>query len=123
MNHKVSNQSEEFLKKHKRWQRWKGIAGVLACMVVFCTTYALILPAVTMEKENKVLDCPYQVHQHTSDCYDGEGNLICGQADYVIHTHEADCYDADGNLICQLQEIREDGQISLHRHSEECYDS
>ena len=37
----------------------------LAAVVVFCTVYALILPAITFEKE----DCTLPEHTHTEDCY------------------------------------------------------
>ena len=37
----------------------------LAAVVVFCTVYALILPAITFEKE----DCALPEHTHTEDCY------------------------------------------------------
>lgn len=46
------------------------------------------------------------VHQHDEACYDENGLLVCGKADFVLHTHDADtCYDAEGNLICTLPEI------------------
>lgn len=45
-------------------------------------------------------------HQHDEACYDENGLLVCGKADFVLHTHDADtCYDAEGNLICTLPEI------------------
>ena len=37
----------------------------LAAVVVFCTVYALILPAITLEKQ----DCTLPEHTHTEDCY------------------------------------------------------
>jgi hypothetical protein len=37
--------------KHKRKGRWYRLMSILAAIVVFCTTYALILPAITMEKK------------------------------------------------------------------------
>ncbi len=84
---------------------------MLAVIVVFVTTYALIIPAITMTRSEQVLDCHYHVHQHDETCYeegeDGTLRLVCGMADYVLHTHNADCYDADGNLVCPLPEITE----------------
>lgn len=100
--------------KHERRRRWYKIVSALACIVVFCTTYALILPALTMETP-RVLECPLVVHEHTADCYDAEGGLICGQADFVVHTHDEDCYDEDGHLVCTLPEIE------AHEHTEACY--
>ncbi len=39
-----------FIAKNRRQRIRKKIIRVLACIVVFCTTYALILPALTLEK-------------------------------------------------------------------------
>ncbi len=82
---------------------WKRIVRVLSCIVVFCTTYALILPAITQEAQAY---CGSEDHQHTDECYrDIES---CTKEE---HQHAEDCYDANGNLICQQEE---------HTHSEEC---
>ena len=42
----------------------------LSAFVVFCTTYALILPAITLENQ--------ELHTHSEACYDENGALICG---------------------------------------------
>lgn len=107
---------QNIIEKDKKKKRWKRIIGFLSIVVVFCTAYSLILPALTMEVESKVLDCSYNVHTHTPSCYDEDNNLICGYADYVIHEHILDCYDENGNLVCPLPEIKE------HTHDESCYD-
>lgn len=99
-----------FRESYKR-SRWMSVLYTLAVIVVFVTTYALIIPAITMTRTERVLDCHFPVHQHTEDCYEegeaGTLRLVCGMADYVLHTHNADCYDADGNLVCPLPEITE----------------
>ena len=42
---------------HQRRRRfWKKIVSVLGCAVVFCTTYALILPAITLSWNNPRLE-------------------------------------------------------------------
>ena len=117
-------------------------AMALAGVVVFTTTYALILPAITLEREEAarmpgmtvgthatatLLDCKQPVHQHTDACYaevNGEKKLVCGQADYVYHTHDANCYDADGNLICKLPEVKpgDEGVAPQHTHVLSCYE-
>lgn len=61
---------------HEKRRRWRGAVSVLACVVVFCTTYALILPAITLSAEPK---CGLEEHTHTEDCY--ETRLVCGQAE------------------------------------------
>lgn len=104
----------DYLARTHRRRTWKTVISVLACIVVFCTTYALILPAITMTDDNQVLDCSINIHQHTADCYDDEYNLICGEADFVIHTHDSSCFDAEGNLVCKLPEIE------AHEHTNNC---
>lgn len=46
--------AEKYNKAHKRKKRWYQIMTFLAAVVVFCTTYALILPAITLETEQSV---------------------------------------------------------------------
>lgn len=133
----LANKIETSSKKHRNW---KKIVLALAIIVVFCTTYILILPATTMEKNTicgKVehehsekcyekittepelkLDCTYDnldAYVHSSECKDELGNLICSSADHVIHEHTDMCYDADENLVCELTEVK------AHKHTEDCY--
>ena len=127
------------MKDHKKRQMWYRIVTTLAVVVVFVTTYMLILPAITMEnkaecgitehkhdancysshyEKEKELACTTDslgVHKHTEACYDAEHKLICGYADFVIHEHDASCYDKDGNLVCTIPEHK------LHQHTPECY--
>ena len=130
--------AEQYKKAHQRKNRWYKVVTCLAAVVVFCTTYALILPAITMETKcdipehthtescytqvtsvtEKVPVCTAEslgIHQHTDACYDSEGTLICGYADFVIHRHDASCYDENGNLWCPLPETE------AHQHTESCY--
>lgn len=106
----------EYLQQNKKRQRRKKIVSILACVVVFCTTYALILPAITMTKMAKVLTCPLSVHEHVDSCYNEDGDLICGQADFIVHTHGEDCFNKGGDLICELPEIK------VHKHTDACYE-
>lgn len=57
-------EDESYSIQHRRRIR-KRIVAALACIVVFCTTYALILPAVTMEN----YACGMTEHTHTEACY------------------------------------------------------
>ncbi|MGN0267287.1 MAG: fibro-slime domain-containing protein [Lachnospiraceae bacterium] len=139
MNQDTLQGEEKYTKAHQRKRRWYKVVTSLACVVVFCTVYALILPAITMEKKTCGIaehthtdNCYTQVtsitrkepictaeslnlHQHEESCWDTEGNLICGSADFVVHRHDSNCYDEDGNLWCPLTEIEE------HQHNESCY--
>lgn len=139
MKHGALQSAEKYMKAHKRKKSWYRVVTGLACVVVFCTVYALILPAITMEKgaceipEHTHLEACYtqvtsatrtepvctieslNLHQHDDTCYDSEGNLTCGYADFVVHQHDSACYDENGNLWCPLPEIE------THEHTGSCY--
>lgn len=80
-----------YVRRNYYRRMWNKFVRVMACVVVFCTTYALILPAITVEQE-----------------------YLCGMQD---HTHTQECYAemADIQLVCGLAEEPEG-----HQHSEEC---
>lgn len=115
MEQNISFKGEKYLKNRKKWKRWQKVVTAMACVVVFCTTYALILPAITLTDANRKLDCPLSVHEHVKSCYDADKNLICGEADFVVHSHEKGCFDADGKLVCTLPEVE------AHEHTAKCY--
>lgn len=138
MKYDVLRDAEKYTKVHKRKRLRHRVVTVLAGVVVFCTTYALILPAITLEKqcdipehthtdacyaqvtsvEKRVPVCSAEtlkIHRHTADCYDADGNPTCGYANFVVHRHDSRCYDEKGNLWCPLPEIE------AHRHTADCY--
>lgn len=138
MRYDALRNAEKYTKVHKRKRLRHRVVTVLAGVVVFCTTYALILPAITLEKqcdipehthtdacyaqvtsvEKRVPACSaktLEIHQHTADCYDADGNPTCGYADFVVHSHDSTCYDENGVLWCQLPEVE------AHQHTESCY--
>ncbi len=45
---------EKLIKKRRFNKHWHKVLLVLSCVVVFCTTYALILPAITMEQPTEL---------------------------------------------------------------------
>jgi len=103
--------------KRKEYLKWYYIVLLtMFAITFFRTVYALIVPAITLEKNQEVLNCLLRVHQHTEKCYDENGTLICGQADFVIHTHNGNCYNADDILVCSLPEK------ALHEHTDDCYE-
>lgn len=114
---KEKSEAARYISRNRRQRIRKKIVRVLACIVVFCTTYALILPALTLEKKQEILDCALSIHQHTEACYNEEGAIICGQADFVIHTHNESCYGEDGSLLCSLPET------AAHEHNDDCYET
>ena len=128
--------AERYASAHKRKRRWYQVTTCLAAAVVFCTTYALILPAITLEKqcalpehthteacytsERGDLVCTQSTepqHTHTEECYQETRDLVCGMSESTGHTHGAECYDEEGNLICGQEESQG------HVHGEECYEA
>lgn len=49
MTRNVNEQVREYSRRRRRRARWGKLLGVMACVVVFCTVYALILPGITLE--------------------------------------------------------------------------
>lgn len=137
MKHDFLQSAENYAVADKRKKRRHKIVTFLAAIVVFCTTYALILPAITMENDCKIPehthtdDCytlvtEYEtvpvcseetlaIHKHSESCYDENGAVVCGYADFVVHTHNESCFDEDGTLWCALPEIE------AHTHNENCF--
>ena len=126
--------AEPYASAHRRKRRWYQVMTCLAAAVVFCTTYALILPAITLEKqcalpehthteacytsEQGDLICTQSTepqHTHTEECYQETQDLVCGMSESTGHTHGAECYDQEGNLICGQEESEG------HVHGEACY--
>lgn len=116
------SQAAKFLQEQKNYKRWLAVFLCLAVTTVFGTAAALKMYGQAMTHQVKVLECQYEVHEHTDDCYekdengDPTGDPICGCADYVVHVHNDDCYDENGNLVCPLEEIEP------HEHDENCYE-
>lgn len=136
MKNSIRERAEGYTKKGLFKKRWHRVVMTLAVCVVFCTTYALILPAITLHNEgpmcgmeehchnaacyqtaeNTYFACQTQLHAHEDACYSEEGILTCGVSDFFVHDHADMCYAEDGSLICPLIEAQE------HIHSQSCYE-
>lgn len=132
MEHELLRNAEKFQKKRQKKKIWQRIIGALGCVVVFCVTYALVLPAITEEKETF---CGKEEHIHEDACYTqtasetAERILICTLEEKVPHVHGDTCYALQeghvhgescflkerGELLCQIPETEG------HVHSESCY--
>lgn len=117
--HMKINRRSQRIKKyramHRQKKKWLTAVAWLAAVVLLCTTYMPVMPAFTLEAD-QTLSCTYEAHRHNDSCFDSDGNVTCGYADYVVHTHDLKyCYDKDGNLICPLAEVK------THEHSASCY--
>ncbi len=132
MKKDVLRQAAKYSRANNRIKRWHRVVAGLAAVVVFVTTYALILPALTKERERfcgleehthkaecyftpkEELCCEVKTHSHDEKCKNEAGDLVCGYSNYVIHSHNDRCYDEKGLLACRLAEIE------LHVHDESC---
>lgn len=128
----------EYIRQSKQRRRWHGLTAVLATAAAVLTLCVMVLPAVTLENTPQALACQLDLHTHTDSCYDEEGELVCGYADFVAHTHDSSCYGEDGALICPLEERKPHthtascyqetetlvcGREETHTHTEACYDT
>ena len=136
MDINLGRNAERVGARRRKNRIWKKLVTALGCLVVFCTTYALILPAITMERETL---CGLGEHVHTDSCYtrqrgalvctlaesDGHTHtdackgtkrvLVCTSPETDGHTHGAGCYDAEGNLTCTQPETQG------YHHGDSCY--
>ena len=51
MRRKFLSEAQKYIKKNRNHRVWRNVVIALACVVVFCTTYSLILPAITTEQD------------------------------------------------------------------------
>ena len=88
MQNKHRDTKSAYAKRKEKRALWQRVVSVLVSIVVFCTTYALILPALTLEK-NAV--CGIAEHIHEAVCFsDDDATLVC---EINEHTHGEECYD------------------------------
>lgn len=108
-------QIEKLNKSRRQRKWWQRVVRTMAMVVVFCTTYALILPAITMERD---VICGLEAHVHEDNCYSQQHTVSfqCGLEDQVavVHSHDALCFDGQNQLICPLTELAE------HIHEDSC---
>lgn len=134
--------SSKYLRSYRRRKIWRKIVSTLACLVVFCTTYALILPAITLETDPvcglaehahdescytllsseivQELTCTLEEsspHVHNEACYGiAPGALLCPEEETPGHVHDDTCRNEGGDLVCGLEEL------SGHSHDPSCYE-
>lgn len=109
---KTPRKIKKYTAGHRQKKKWLTVITCLACVVVFSTVYALILPAVTLEN---TVYCGREEHMHSEECY--EKVLSCGLEESGSHVHSEECYDENNVLICGAKEAKG------HTHSEDCYAS
>jgi len=122
----------QILKDRRVRKFFTRFVATVASIVVFVTTYALILPAITLESTpvcgveahqhtdecyEDVLVCEIPEsdgHKHTDDCYSIESVLTCEETEHT-HSVENGCYEEDGNLICEIPEHVHDADNGCYK--------
>ena len=119
MESSLLHKAADFMLARRRRKRWQKIVSGMASVVVFCTTYALILPAITMSDD---VICGLEEHAHTEACWTTQtiypqSSMACAfEAEGAIaHEHDGLCYSEDGTLICTLE------SLAPHQHADSCY--
>lgn len=96
----------------KRRKLYYTIFILLASIIVFCTVYLLILPAITMvlnKDDIPPVYCGMEEHVHNEGCT--ENRLICEYEEDHIHSAEAGCFK-EKQPQCAIEE---------HTHTDECF--
>ena len=124
MDRDLLKNAEKYHKKLNKKKTWKKVVSVLGCMVVFCVTYALVLPAITQEEETF---CQKTEHLHEDSCYAqvttgaAEQMLICPISVEEAHVHDEYCYELQGGHAhadaCFLREV---GELHTGRRTGTC---
>ncbi len=108
----LSDRIKQLNKSHRNKKSWQKVLAVLCAIVVFCTTYSLILPAITMTDKT---NCNMTEHIHTDDCYTQSLALICEIEETDGYSHTDDCYKEKELIVCGKTECEK------HKHNDKCY--
>lgn len=104
MQPRIQEETERYTKENQRRKRWQRVISMLTCVIVFCTTYALILPAITLSGDAA---CGMAEHTHSAECY--------ALAQTLNHVHTVNCTEtvcSSDILVCAQEE---------HTHTLSCY--
>lgn len=119
MKNSIFAQAVQFIRDRRDNRRWQAAVCCLAILVAGGTAWALVRQAQAYsDSKGDILDCEYEVHEHSEECYEGE-RLVCGKVELVIHTHDDSCYSENGKLVCQLPELKEE---DVHVHDDSCFE-
>ena len=123
MKYDLIARAAQLLRRGGRHRRWRRAVSGLAAVVVFVTSYMLILPALTLEQDTI---CGLEEHTHADACYEqrlvctleesepvyeDQQVLTCTLPEGEGHAHTDGCY----GLTCALEES------AGHTHTEACY--
>lgn len=91
----VKKQTERLLRRQKRFKRWLALFLCLALLVTSGVFTALRMDGQAMDSEGQTeetQDCGLNMHAHGEECYDADGNLICGTPVLEEHIHGEECF-------------------------------
>ena len=115
MNQELHQKALAMKKNRVHKKQWQMLLRALALCVVFCTTYLLVLPAITMQSQPI---CGLEGHVHSAECWSQPETVFenCGipAGVTVVHQHSELCKNEAGELICPLEEK------TTHTHDEGC---
>ena len=80
----VFHEAGKYTEKHRKKRRWYRISASLAAVVVFCTVYLLMMPAVTLERQSDFLE-----DAQTDACQTAEENEVEEAADPEVGENPA----------------------------------
>jgi cell wall-associated NlpC family hydrolase len=129
MRKEPMHQVKQYIRQKRRHRVWNRVVAGLAAVVVFSTTYMLIIPAITMEQ---TAYCGIEAHTHEEACF--EKQLVCAVEESAPHIHSESCYQEEQVLICGQNEkpghVHDESCIQRelvpvctedHAHSDACY--
>ena len=108
----VRKKVTQIYSRYRRQNILQSIVQTMAAVVVFCTTYALILPAITIETDTI---CGLTEHTHSESCFQTVSPTECTLPESEGHTHEEACSAETSTLTCTLEETQ------AHSHTDACY--
>ena len=65
---------EQFIRANRKLKRWQRAVSILAAVVVFATTYAFVLPAITLDKETASTQSGIEIAASDNEP-DGDGTV------------------------------------------------
>ncbi|MCD7863486.1 MAG: MSCRAMM family adhesin SdrC, partial [Lachnospiraceae bacterium] len=107
----VNTYVNRFLREKRRRNRQICTLLALAALVVFGVSWSLHYTGIALANE---ASCGQEEHTHTSECYEEQLVLTCGQEESDEHTHNDSRYSTETVLICGHEE---------HVHTAACYAS
>ena len=126
MANSFRNEFNNYSRSFRRKKRLKRIVSLVAAILVFITTYALILPAITMSSQEDVF-CGKEVHKHDISCYQQRlsekkqvRECTADEAE-VDHIHTNGCYTVEDAFVAPDELTCPISLSDEHKHSEMCY--